>query len=135
MPCQTIKIGDTYAIACSRGRRKQEPACVYCGKSSTKLCDFPTFSPKTGKKLKKDCDVPMCDDCTSPGVSANVDFCKEHYPIAKAAYERRVAQEAASKYECSVCGGRPDSEGCLTHGKGCYVLSADGGGEEYIELL
>lgn len=32
--------------------------------------------------------------------------------------------------ECDVCGATPDDEGSLNHGRGCYVLDADGGGSE-----
>ncbi len=28
---------------------------------------------------------------------------------------------------------RPDEEGVLSHGRGCYTQSEDGGGDEYIE--
>jgi uncharacterized protein (TIGR02996 family) len=35
--------------------------------------------------------------------------------------------------ECKVCGARPDSEGCIDHGRGCYVLDSDGGGSESAE--
>jgi uncharacterized protein (TIGR02996 family) len=35
--------------------------------------------------------------------------------------------------ECKVCGATPDSEGEIRHGKGCYRLSEDGGGEEYAD--
>jgi len=54
------------------------------------LCDYPIRIP--GKR-KKDCDVPMCDACTSKGVTPGVDFCRAHYPLAKAAYERRTAKK------------------------------------------
>lgn len=37
-----------------------------------------------------------------------------------------------TRYECKVCGNQPDEQGILRHGKGCYVLSDDGGGEEYV---
>lgn len=38
-----------------------------------------------------------------------------------------------SDNECKVCGNTPDAEGVLRHGRGCYVISEDGGGEEYFE--
>jgi hypothetical protein len=38
----------------------------------------------------------MCGNCTQKGVSENVDFCREHFPLAKAAYERRQAKQAAT---------------------------------------
>lgn len=36
-------------------------------------------------------------------------------------------------YECKVCSNEPDDEGILRHGKSCYVIDSQGGGEEYIE--
>lgn len=36
-------------------------------------------------------------------------------------------------FACKVCGNTPNEGGELEHGRGCYVLSADGGGTEYIE--
>lgn len=70
------------------GNFPKPKACIYCGKESTKLCDFPVGRTKAGKK--KTCDLPLCDTCALKGVSADVDFCKPHYPLAKAAYERRM---------------------------------------------
>ena len=35
-------------------------------------------------------------------------------------------------YSCNVCSNKPDSDGLLEHGSGCYVVSPDGGGSEYI---
>lgn len=35
-------------------------------------------------------------------------------------------------FECKVCGNVADDEGMLEHGRGCYMLSEDGGGDEYI---
>jgi uncharacterized protein (TIGR02996 family) len=32
--------------------------------------------------------------------------------------------------ECKVCAATPDEEGWIRHGKGCYVVDSDGGGEE-----
>lgn len=37
--------------------------------------------------------------------------------------------------ECKVCGNEPDEDGVLHHGRGCYVVSEDGGGETYVNLL
>ena len=87
MPCRTVKFGNSTAIIC--GSRSRTKKCFYCGKPSECLCDFPVGKTKAGKK--KDCDRPLCAKCSQKGVSANVDFCREHYPLAKAAYERRCA--------------------------------------------
>jgi hypothetical protein len=35
-------------------------------------------------------------------------------------------------YSCKVCGNKPDYEGVLEHGRGCYVMQSEGGGSEYI---
>jgi len=32
--------------------------------------------------------------------------------------------------ECKVCAATPDEEGWIRHGRGCYVVDSDGGGEE-----
>jgi uncharacterized protein (TIGR02996 family) len=36
-------------------------------------------------------------------------------------------------FVCKVCGNGPDDDGCLEHGKGCYVLNEDGGGCESVD--
>jgi hypothetical protein len=36
------------------------------------------------------------------------------------------------RWMCKVCYATPDAEGWVRHGKGCYQLSEDGGGEEYV---
>lgn len=41
--------------------------------------------------------------------------------------------EAAEAYACKVCGNRPDADGILEHGRGCYTLDPDGGGSEWVE--
>jgi hypothetical protein len=37
-------------------------------------------------------------------------------------------------FACSVCGNIPDADGIIEHGRGCYVVSEDGGGYSYVEL-
>ena len=37
--------------------------------------------------------------------------------------------------ECKVCGNRPDDEGELEHGKGCYTQGEDGGGSEFADEI
>lgn len=34
---------------------------------------------------------------------------------------------------CKVCGARPDAEGAIDHGKGCYTVSAGGGGTSFVD--
>lgn len=89
MPCEKIKFGNSTAIICSRGHRPKP--CFYCGRPSDFLCDSPVGITKSGKK--KDCDRALCVVCTQKGISKNVDFCREHYPKAKAAYERRLQKQ------------------------------------------
>lgn len=38
------------------------------------------------------------------------------------------------RFACKVCGNRPDADGLIQHGKGCYVVSEDGGGESYVDV-
>ena len=35
-------------------------------------------------------------------------------------------------WECKVCSNRPDADGFIEHGKGCYTMSEDGGGCEFV---
>jgi prepilin-type processing-associated H-X9-DG protein len=35
-------------------------------------------------------------------------------------------------WECKVCSNQPDDEGWLEHGRGCYTMSGDGGGMEFV---
>jgi hypothetical protein len=89
MPCQPFKWGNASGFICGRGRRIKR--CYYCTEEHEFLCDFPIGKTKKGKN--KDCSRPLCADCTQKGVSPNVDFCKDHFPLAKAAYERRLAAQ------------------------------------------
>ena len=41
-------------------------------------------------------------------------------------------QEPVVDYSCNVCSNKPDADGCLEHGSGCYTQSEDGGGIEFI---
>lgn len=101
MPCETIKFSETsYAIVCSRGRQPKTH-CAYCSEVCERLCDFPV-----GKRLKRavkrhdgskrwfrECDTPMCADCAQKVYpESEFDFCKIHFPKAKAAYERKKAK-------------------------------------------
>lgn len=86
MPCVEIKIGDMTALVCGVPKRKAK-TCFYCGDTSGFLCDFPIKVSRNGKK--KTCDRALCAGCAKHGLSPDVDFCGSHYPLAKAAYERR----------------------------------------------
>lgn len=65
MPCEIR--GN--AIVCSRGGRKA-PACRWCGKPSTKLCDYPTSKNQT-------CDAPICNE-HAKSQGKNLDTCPDH---------------------------------------------------------
>lgn len=45
-----------------------------------------------------------------------------------------LTYEQRQCYACKVCGCVPNEEGERVHGRGCYTLSADGGGEDYVEF-
>ncbi len=40
--------------------------------------------------------------------------------------------EVLQLFECEACGNTPDEDGYLKHGKGCFVVSEDGGGSTYV---
>lgn len=88
MECEKLNLGGMSAILCGRGR----PKCKTHGRPSEFQCDFPIGRYKSGKKKGqiRDCNRHLCSDCVMHGITPGVDFCKEHYPIAKAAYERRT---------------------------------------------
>ena len=90
MNCETIEIplGDgtvARGIICG-GRRR--PRCHKCGRPSEAQCDFPIG--KTARGKRRDCDRHLCDDHRHRGITPNVDFCDDHFPIAEAAYKRRL---------------------------------------------
>lgn len=88
MPCNWIKFGDgTVAHIRTSGRR--QPRCWKCNLLSDFQCDFPMHRAKNGKILKT-CDRHLCTDHVRHGATEGVDFCEEHFPIAEAAYQRRL---------------------------------------------
>ena len=93
MNCGTFQVNDVRGLLCYRGKRK---VCVHCQRDSAAQCDFPVGKTRTGRT--KTCSRHLCKKHRQPGVTPNVDFCPEHFPIAKAAYERRQAirREAAN---------------------------------------
>ncbi len=44
-----------------------------------------------------------------------------------------MSYEQRQNYACKVCGNYPDKDGNLEHGRGCYVVDADGGGITFVE--
>lgn len=41
--------------------------------------------------------------------------------------------EYREAHACKVCQAMPDEEGIIEHGRGCYTVSEDGGGESSVE--
>lgn len=37
-------------------------------------------------------------------------------------------------YACDVCGKVPDEDGMIEHGRGCYTVSSDGGGQSFVDM-
>lgn len=94
MPCRIVEIelpdGVARAIVCSRGGRNA--TCHACSRKSEYQCDMPLearYGSGKNKGRRKTCDRHLCPAHVKHGVTKGVDFCGEHYPIAKAAYERR----------------------------------------------
>jgi hypothetical protein len=73
--CEWITLPDgTKAIVRFSGKRPA--ACRWCGKPSTKLCDFRLSHPSQVTH-KRTCDAPMCDQ-HAKSVGTNLDFCPDH---------------------------------------------------------
>lgn len=82
MGCEHVKIGNTEAIICSRGRRRQVCSVGLCGRPSVALCDYPV--ERSGKATT--CDSPMCErhrhtvaHTIIAGKPEPVDYCEGHY--------------------------------------------------------
>mgnify|MGYP001576472413 FL=1 len=65
--------GAVVGFACGPGARTRQP-CRWCGKPSTKLCDWPL--------PKGTCDAPMCDGHAT-AIGWNKDHCPEHVAARK----------------------------------------------------
>lgn len=65
------------------------------------------------------------------------DWLEEHHESERAEFIRvQIALTKTTQYEsweCKVCSARPDEDGRIEHGRGCYRLFEDGGGFEYAE--
>jgi hypothetical protein len=83
MVCRTIIAGGTtMVIACSRGARRSEPCSTPgCGRTYSKLCDFPLVQLEFGKEPKT-CDRKLCDRC-AVHVGPNRDLCQPHAKLEK----------------------------------------------------
>jgi len=98
MACNTIKLSNGMAmIACGRGG----PYChqMNCRHLSEFQCDFPIGKYKSGKRKgeRRDCNRHLCADHAIHGVTPGIDFCAEHYPIARANHERKL-KDLIEKY-------------------------------------
>lgn len=67
-------------------------------------------------------------DRVEPGPASLPDDVKTLLVDVRAA----IALAETAQWECKVCGATPDEEGRVQHGKGCYMLNEDGGGEEHV---
>ncbi len=37
-------------------------------------------------------------------------------------------------HACKVCQNQPDDDGSIEHGRGCYVVDANGGGTTWVDV-
>ncbi len=82
MPCNVVKTESGFALVCGGRRAKR---CTYCNRPAPFLCDFPVIR----KGRKATCDAALCEACAQKGDNPDYDFCRPHFPLAKAAAERR----------------------------------------------
>lgn len=54
--------------------------------------------------------------------------------VSKQQLENVMDYFERTKYACDVCGNVPDENGVLEHGRGCYVVSEDGGGTSFVDF-
>ena len=86
MPCIKVDLpGGGFALA--RVSSDRVKSCKYCGRISSKLCDFKL----TGSKAGKTCDAPMCEKCAHY-VEPDKDYCKPHWAIIETR-RRQAAME------------------------------------------
>ena len=77
MPCNPVKLpGGGTAIVCS-GRGRRPKPCAYCGRPSSRLCDFPVTKDRG---VKGTCDAPLCERCTAR-IAGDGDLCRAHAPL------------------------------------------------------
>lgn len=70
MKCQTVKIGDGFAVVCG-SRKGMSTVCQRCQRlDATRLCDFPIGEGKT-------CDKALCIGCTIR-IGRDTDYCRDH---------------------------------------------------------
>lgn len=84
---------------------------------------YPGSHPCSGE-----CDDILCEE--HPGRELLERLTKAEAELAAA--KGRVEPPQKIRQECKVCGNQEDDEGVIHHGKGCYVVSEEGGGETYV---
>ncbi len=89
MKCNVVQLPNDLGTAMSCGRGG--PRCWRCRSGSEFQCDFPIGKYKSGKKAGhgRTCNRHLCSVHARHGATKGIDFCEEHFSIAKAAYERR----------------------------------------------
>lgn len=92
MPIIRDGFGKPIGIACTRGR--QPKPCAYCGRPSSRLCDFPVKVGDLGHKTT--CDAPLCDRCTTK-IAGDGDLCRTHAPLWDAALGKPKAERDAGE--------------------------------------
>lgn len=108
-----------------------EVTCDRCGGNGRAL------APHRGEEAeqyiaRRWIDCPKCQKsgCVSDGCRERADFIRVQCALAR--------RDQFGGWECKVCGARPRPVdnfefGEVEHGKGCYMLSEDGGGSEFVE--
>lgn len=92
MRCSTLDLEDgTIAVIC--GGRRKPPQCHYCVNDSEYECDFP-IGRKNLLGERRTCGRHLCAYHREKGITKDVDFCREHYPMAKAAWEKKRLKQA-----------------------------------------
>lgn len=83
MGCETVKLGNTTAIVCGRGRRAKSYRCGFCHFAGGFQCDWKVSKGKT------------CDEYICPDHATEMAHEKHVCPLHLAAWETWVAEEIA----------------------------------------
>lgn len=95
MPCNWMRLPGGGVAHLNTTRRIKR--CIYCKAMHEFLCDFPV-GEKNKKGKYKTCSAPLCSVHTQKGNNPEFDFCRPHFPVAAAAYERRKAGNANDQF-------------------------------------
>ena len=103
--------------ACQRGEHIN--CSIWC------FCDCATNNSAAPQELCTRCRLPL-------GKALNA---FPHVPTEDGHRHEVCPQEGKADVEqCKVCYATPDAEGVIHHGKGCYQVSDEGGGESYVDV-